>query len=63
MNIGTKVEPKYATLDDYRDDATVDKFVELLLEYQVLFSTKITDLKGIIRDLGMMRITLNPNTK
>lgn len=39
----------------------VDKVIELLDEYQYLFSTKFTDLKGIIRDLGVMRITLKPD--
>ena len=44
----------------YWDDATIDKVVELLREYQDLFSTKTMDLKGIIGDLGMMKITLKP---
>ena len=63
VNIGTEAEPKYATLGDYWDDATVDKVVELLCEYQDLFPTKITDLKGIVGDLGMMKITLKPDAK
>jgi len=58
-----EVEPKYATLGDYWDDATVDKVIELLCEYQDLFPTKITDLKGIVGDLGMMKITLKPDVK
>lgn len=48
-------------LGDYWDDATVDKVTELLHEYQDLFPTKITDLKGTIGDLGMMKITLKPD--
>ena len=63
VNIGTDEESKYVTVGDYWDDATVDKVVELLNEYQDLFSTKITELKGIISDLGMMKITLKPNVK
>lgn len=39
-------------IGDYWDDATVDKVVELLNEYQDLFPTKFLDLKGIIGDLG-----------
>lgn len=50
-------------LGDYWDDATVDKIAELLCKYQDLFPTKITDLKGIIGDLGMMKITLKPDVK
>jgi len=41
----------------------VDKVTEILREYQDLFSTKITDLKGIIGDLWMMKITLKPDAK
>jgi len=43
VNIGTEAEPKYAMLGDYWDDATVDKVIELLREYQDLFPNKITD--------------------
>ena len=63
VNIGTDAKLKYVTLGDYWDDATVDKVAELLREYQDLFPTKITYLKGIIGDLGMMKITLKPDTK
>lgn len=30
VNIGTEEEPKYDTLGDYWDDATVEKVIELL---------------------------------
>jgi len=56
-------EPRYATLGNYWDDAMVDKVVELLCKYQDLFPTRIMDLKGIVSDLGMMKITLKPNMK
>ena len=41
----------------------VDNIVELLYEYQDLFPTKFADLKGIIRDLGVMKITINLDMK
>jgi len=63
VNIGTEAEPKFAKIGDYWDDATVDKVVELLHEYQDLFTTKFSDLKCIIGDLGVMKITLKPDTK
>jgi len=63
VNIGIDAEPKYAMLGDYWDDATVDKVTELLCKYQGLFPTKIMDLKGIVGDLGMMKITLKPDAK
>ena len=58
-----EAELKCAMLDDYWDDSMVDKVTKLLHEYQELFPTKITNLKGIVGDLGMMKITLKPNTK
>ena len=63
VNIGMEAGPKYAMLSDYWDDAMVDKVAELLREYQDLFPTKITDLKGIFGNLGMMKITLKPDVK
>lgn len=63
VNIKTEVELKYAMLGDYWDDVMVDKITELLCEYQDLFPTKIMDLKGIVGNLGMMKITVKPDTK
>ena len=63
VNIGMEAEPKYETLGDYWDDATVDKVAELLRKYQDLFPTKIMDLKGTVGDLGMVKITLKPDVK
>jgi len=50
-------------IGDHWDDATLYKVVELLHEYQNLFPTKFLDLKGIIDDLGIMKITLMLDTK
>ena len=50
-------------LGDYWDDAIVEKVIELLREYQDLFPTKIMELKGILGDLGMTKITLKPDAK
>lgn len=63
VNIGTEEKPKYATLGDYWDDATVENVFELLREHRDLFPTKIMELKGILGDLGVMKITLKPDTK
>jgi len=41
----------------------VDKVAEFLREYQDLFPTKFSDLKGIIGDLGVMKINLKPDMK
>jgi len=41
----------------------VDKVTEFLREYQDLFPTKFMNLKGIFRELGVVKITLKPNAK
>lgn len=63
VNIGIEAKTNFTNIRDYWDVATVDKVTELLCEYQDLFPTKFIDLKGIVRDLGVMRITLKPNAK
>ena len=50
-------------LGDYWNDAMVEKVIELLREYQDLFSTKIIELKWILDNLGMMKITLKLDAK
>lgn len=37
--------------------------VELLREYRAIFPTNFSDLKGIVGNLGVMKITLKPNVK
>ncbi len=63
VNNGTEAEPKFAKIGDYWDDAMVDKVAELLREYQDLFPTKFSYLRGIIGDLGVMRIMLKLDAK
>jgi len=63
VNIGTKEYPKFANVGDYWDDETVSKITELLREYQELFPTKFSEMKGIIGDLEVMKIPLKPDAK
>ena len=63
VNIGTEVQPKFEKIGDYWDDAMVDKVTNFLHKYQDLFPTKFSDLKGIICNLGVMKITLKPDVK
>jgi len=56
VNIGIEAEPKFAKIGNYSDDTMVDKVNELLCEYLDFFSTKFMELKGIIGDLGVMKI-------
>lgn len=63
VNIDMEEEPKFAKIRDYWDDATVDKVTKLLHKYQDLFPMKFSDMKGIIGDLGVTKITLKLDIK
>lgn len=63
INIGTEADPKFASIGDYWDDETVGHIADLLQEYQDLFPTKFAEMKGFLRDLGVMRIPLKEDAK
>lgn len=63
VNIGTDMKPKFVKIGDYWDDATVDKVVELLCKYRDLLPTKFSDLKCIIGDFRVMKVTLKLTVK
>jgi len=58
VNIGTEEAPMFASIGDYWDEKTVCKVTKLLHEYQDLFPTKFTEMKGIASELGQMTIPL-----
>ena len=51
-NIGSLENPKFANIEDYWDDETVENIKDLLQEFQDIFPTKFSGMKSIIRDLG-----------
>ena len=61
FKIGIEEQPKLAKIGDYWDDDTIGNIVELLTEYHDLFPTKFFELKVIVGDLGVIRITLKPD--
>lgn len=63
VKLDIKEELNFVMIGDYWDDATMHKVFELLCEYQVLLPTKFLDLKGIVGDFGIMKITLKSNVK
>ena len=63
FNIGTDTDPKFASIGDYWDDKTVGQIADLLHDYQDLFPTKFTEMKGIVGDLGVMRIPLKEDAR
>lgn len=63
VNIGTEEQPKLAKIGDYQDADIMGNIVELLIEYQDLFPTKSSELKGNVGELGVIRITLKPDAR
>ena len=52
VNIGSPKNPKFSNIEDYWDDETVGKIIEFLYEFQDLFPTMFSWMKGIVSDLG-----------
>jgi hypothetical protein len=63
VNIGIEQTPMFVNVGNYWDVATIDKIIELLHEYQDLFPTKFTKMKGTKGPMGEMRIPLKPNAR
>jgi hypothetical protein len=58
VNIGTTENPKMANIGDYWDEQTIERTTELLHEYNDLFPTTFTEMKGIGGEIGEMKIPL-----
>ena len=63
VNIGSLENLKFTNIVYYWDDETVSKITDLLHEFQDLFPTNFSDMKGIVGDLGEMKIPLKPDVK
>jgi hypothetical protein len=63
FNIRTTEHPKMASIGDYPDEKTIESITELLHEYSDLFPTTFTEMKGIARELGEMKISLRPEVR
>jgi hypothetical protein len=58
VNIGTTDNSKMASIGDYWDEQTVERITKLMCEYVDLFPTMFTEMKGIVEELGEMKIPL-----
>jgi hypothetical protein len=47
-----------ASIGDYWDEKTLERITQLLCEYNDLFLTTFTEMKGIAGELGEMKIPL-----
>ena len=58
VNIVSLDNPKFANIGYYWDEEIVAKTMNLLHEYQDLFPTNFSKMKGIVGDIGEMKIPL-----
>jgi len=63
VNIGTVKQPKMVSIGDYWDKQTLESITELLHDYNDLFPTTFTEMKGIARELGEMKLPLRPDVR
>ena len=63
LNIGSPKNPKLANIGDYWNEELVAKITDLLHEYQNLFPTNFSKIRGIVGDLGEMKIPLRLEAK
>ena len=54
---------KFTNVGDYWDEETMVKITDLLHQFEDLFLIKFAEMKGILGDLGEMRIPLKLNVK
>jgi hypothetical protein len=63
INIGIEEHPKIESIGDYWDEQTMTNIQALLREYEGLFPTRFSKLKGIKGYLGEMKIELKYDSK
>jgi hypothetical protein len=52
-----------ASIGDYWDEQTLERITKLLREYNDLFPTTFTEMKGISGELGEMKIPLRSDAR
>ena len=60
VDIGSEDNPKFDNIQDYWDEEIIAKITDLLHEFRDLFATNFREIKGIVGDLGEMKILLKP---
>jgi hypothetical protein len=63
FNISNDDRPKMVRVGDYWSDKQTTDIVSLLKEYQDVFARDYKDLKGLVEEMGEMKIELIPGEK
>ena len=60
VNISNEGQPKIARIGDYCSNQQTIEIVDLLKEYQDVFARDYKDLKGLVEEMGEMKMDLLP---
>ena len=60
INIAKEGAPKMARIGDYWSEQQTTEIVDLLKEYQDVFARDYKDLKGLVEEMGEMKIDILP---
>ena len=63
INISNDNTPKMARIGDYWSEEQTTKIVNLLKEFQYVFVRDYKDLKGLVVEMGEMKIDIKPNAR
>ena len=63
VDISNDDRPKIAKIGDYWTEAQTTEIVNLLKDFQDVFVADYKDLKGLVHEMGEMKIDINPDVR
>ena len=63
IDISNDNRPKMAKIGDYWSEEQTTKIVDLLKEFQDVFAWDYKDLKGLVAEMGEMKIDIKPDAR
>ena len=63
VDISNDDRPKMARIGDYWNEEQTTEIVNLLKEFQDVFTRDYKDLKGLVQEMGEMEINIKPNAR
>ena len=63
VNIGLVENLKFSNIGDYSDEEAMGNITDLLHEFQYLFPTNFSEMKGIVGNIGELKIPLRFDEK
>ena len=63
VDISNDNRPKMARIGDYWSEEQTTKIVNLLKQFQDVFARDYKDLKGLVQEMGEMKIDIKPDAR